>query len=385
MENVASFTIPVGFDAHLHLRDGKALETTVPHIAAHWGAAIVMPNLKPAIRTVGQALDYRERILANVPAGVAFNPLMTLYLTLDTSSDDLHEIVASYGKVVACKLYPAGATTNSSEGIPDVEKAYRIFETMQKYGIPLCVHGEVTDPSVDVFDREAVFIDRHLRKIVETFPELRVVMEHITTKDGVEFVESCGKYVAASITAHHLLFNRNALFQNGVRPHWYCLPILKRDVHQQALVRAATSGSDKFFAGTDSAPHPKNLKEHSCGCAGCYTAPQALAAYAEVFDRAGKFEAVHDNGKGIDEFARFVSTGAPSFYRVPKPDGHVLLSRVGEEYSMSDENVLSRVGRESDIDDEARVPAEYAFGDSSVVPLFAGERMRWVAARVSKN
>lgn len=370
MENLANFTIPVGFDAHLHLRDGRALETTVPHTAALWGSAIVMPNLKPAIRTVGQALDYRERILANVPADVHFNPLMTLYLTLDTSDDDLHEVVASYGKVVACKLYPAGATTNSSEGIPDVEKAYRIFGVMQKNGIPLCVHGEVTDPSVDVFDREAVFIDRHLSKIVETFPDLRVVFEHITTKEGVEFVESCGKNVAASITAHHLLFNRNAIFQGGVRPHWYCLPILKRDVHQQALVRAATSGSDKFFAGTDSAPHPKNLKEASCGCAGCYTAPQGLAAYAEVFDREKKFEAVHDNGRGVEEFSRFVSTAAPSFYRVPKPQGLVRLSRVGDEYGV--------VG-------DGEVPAEYAFGDSSVVPLFAGETMKWTAARVSSS
>lgn len=370
MENVASFTIPVGFDAHLHLRDGRALETTVPHTAALWGSAIVMPNLKPAIRTVGQALDYRERILANVPSGVHFNPLMTLYLTLDTSDDDLHEVVASYGKVVACKLYPAGATTNSSEGIPDVEKAYRIFGVMQKNGIPLCVHGEVTDPSVDVFDREAFFIDRHLRKINETFPELRIVLEHITTKEGVEFVESCGKYVAASITAHHLLFNRNAIFQGGVRPHWYCLPILKRDVHQQALIRAATSGSDKFFAGTDSAPHPKNLKEHSCGCAGCYTAPQGLAAYAEVFDQTGKLGAVDDNGKGIDDFSRFVSTAAPTFYRVPKPEGQVRLSRVGDEYG---------------VEGDGKVPFEYAFGDSSVVPLFAGERMRWFAKRVSKS
>lgn len=371
MENVTNFTIPAGFDAHLHLRDGKALETTVPHSAAHWGSAIVMPNLKPAVRNVGQALDYRERILANVPAGVAFNPLMTLYLTLDTSGDDLHEVVASYGKVVACKLYPAGATTNSSEGIPDVEKAYRIFETMQKYGIPLCVHGEVTDPSVDVFDREAVFIDRHLRKIVENFPELRIVMEHITTKEGVEFVESCGPNVAASITAHHLLFNRNAIFQGGVRPHWYCLPILKRDVHQQALVRAATSGSNKFFAGTDSAPHPKNLKEYSCGCAGCYTAPQALAAYAEIFDRAGKFDSVCDKGKGIEEFTQFVSTAAPSFYRVPKPDALVRLSRVGKEYG---------------VEGEGAVPAGYAFGESdTVVPLFAGESMSWMAERVSRN
>lgn len=370
MENLASFTIPVGFDAHLHLRDGAALATTVPHTAALWGSAIVMPNLRPAIRNVGQALDYRERILASIPAGVAFNPLMTLYLTEETSGDDLHEVVASYGKVVACKLYPAGATTNSSEGIPDVEKAYRIFEMMQKHGIPLCVHGEVTDPSVDVFDREAVFIDRYLRKIVETFSDLRIVLEHITTKEGVEFVESCGANVAASITAHHLLFNRNAIFQGGVRPHWYCLPILKRDVHQQALIRAATGGSDKFFAGTDSAPHPKNLKEHPCGCAGCYTAPQGFAAYAQVFDQAGKFEVVHDNDKGVEEFSRFVSTAAPSFYRVPKPDGLVRLSRVGQEYG---------------VEGEGKVPAEYAFGDSSVVPLFAGETMSWTAARVSRN
>lgn len=360
MEPVPSFAIVTPFEGHLHLRDGDALATTVPHSAKDWGAAIVMPNLKPAIKTVSAALEYRERIIAAIPPGVSFNPLMTLYLTEETSAEDFHEITASYGKVVACKLYPAGATTNSSEGIPDVEKAYAKFELMEKKGITLCVHGEVTDPSVDVFDREPVFIDRYLSEIVRTFPGLRIVLEHVTTAEGVQFVADCGPNVAASITAHHLLFNRNALFQGGLQPHWYCLPVLKRETHRQALRGAALSNSGKFFAGLDSAPHPKRLKEAPCGCAGCYTAPQGLAAYAQAFDSLGAFDRER-NPLGLGDFERFVSLAGPAFYRIPHSTDVTEFVRKSVE-----------------------VPLEYQYGKSdSVTPLFAGQSMQWETKRIS--
>lgn len=361
MNHLTPIVIPTPFDAHLHLRDGGFLDTTVAHSSRLWGGAIVMPNLKPAVRTVAQALDYRERILARVGNPGSFNPCMTLYLTEETSDDDLHEVVASYGKVVACKLYPAGATTNSSEGIPDVEKAFRIFETMERLDVPLCVHGEVTDPAVDVFDREKAFVERYLDKIVKTFPNLRIVLEHVTTCEGVDFVEAVHDRVAASITAHHLLFNRNAIFQSGVRPHFYCLPVLKRDVHQSALIRAAIGGSGKFFAGTDSAPHAKHLKEASCGCAGCYTAPQGLEAYALAFEKMGAFDA-GQSSVGVATFADFVSRSAPKFYGIAAPQGTVTLS-------VEEEGIP--------------VPETYAYGEHSLVPLFAGETMRWKAERPS--
>ena len=350
------------FEGHVHPRDGAALATTVPHIASRFGSGIIMPNLKPAVKTVVEALAYRERILSHVPSTSPFNPLMTLYLTETTGSNELLELAGSEGKVVACKLYPAGATTNSSEGIPDVEKAYGIFEAMERLDIVLCIHGEVTDPSVDVFDREAVFIDRHLRRIRETFPNLRIVLEHVTTKEGVEFVQSAGPNTAASITAHHLLFNRNAIFQGGLQPHFYCLPVLKRDVHQKALIRAATGGMGNFFAGTDSAPHLKDLKEASCGCAGCYTAPQAVEMYAEVFDRSGAFDP-KQGGIDVESFEWFMSKSGPTFYRIPVSEGYVTLRK-----------------------ETSDVPPDYPFGESGVVvPLLAGKTIEWRAERILRG
>lgn len=351
---------PTLFDGHAHLRDGDALATTVPHIAGRFGYGIIMPNLKPVVRKVEQALAYRDRILAHVPEGVPFVPLMTLYLTDSTWNDDLVAVANSEGAVMACKLYPANATTNSEDGITDVNMAFGIFEVMERLGIPLLIHGEVTDPNVDFFDREAVFIERHLRKINETFPNLRIVVEHVTTKDMVEFVESCGDNVAASITAHHLLFNRNAIFQGGLQPHFYCLPVLKRSVHQEALIRAATSGNPKFFAGTDSAPHLKNLKEASCGCAGCYTAPQAPEMYARAFDLAGVFDL---GDEGTDRFARFMSVNGPKFYGIPQASGRIVLTK-GEP---------------------SEVPKGYPFGDGTVVPLLAGQPLEWKAERICEE
>lgn len=356
--NQSQIVIPTPFDAHVHLRDGEALATTVPHIASRFGYGIVMPNLKPAVRKVEEALAYRERILVHVPEGSPFVPLMTLYLTEATYNDDLLAVANSEGAVVACKLYPAGATTNSQDGIPNVNLAFGIFEVMERLGIPLCVHGEVTDPDVDVFDREKAFIDQYLRKINETFPNLRIVMEHVTTKEAVEFVESCGDNVAASITAHHLLFNRNAIFQGGLQPHWYCLPVLKRGIHQEALVRAATSGNAKFFAGTDSAPHPQGLKEAPCGCAGCYTAPQSAEMYARAFDLAGVFDLGEE---GVDRFVRFMSLNGPRFYGIPQAGGRLVLTK-GEP---------------------SKVPAAYPFDERGpVVPLLAGQPLEWKAERI---
>ena len=262
-------------DWHLHLRDGDALRAVVPHSARQFARAIVMPNLRPPVTSTAQALAYRARILDAVPAGLDFQPLMTLYLTDNTAPAEISHARAS-GHVVACKLYPAGATTHSDAGITAVGKIYPVLEAMQTQGLPLLVHGEVTDPEVDLFDREAVFIEQVLQPLLRDFPALRIVMEHITTADAADFVRAAPATVAATITAHHLLYNRNALFQGGIRPHYYCLPVLKRERHRQALVKAATSGNAKFFLGTDSAPHPRSGKEAACGCAGCYTAHAAL-------------------------------------------------------------------------------------------------------------
>ncbi|MCC7226690.1 MAG: dihydroorotase [Burkholderiaceae bacterium] len=335
-------------DWHLHLRDGPALRAVVADSARQFARAVVMPNLKPPVTTVALALAYRDRIRAAlVDAGVAtgtFAPLMTLYLTDNTRADEIDRAHES-GAVVAVKLYPAGATTNSDAGVTDLlGKCGSVIERMQRVGMPLLIHGEVADPAVDVFDREAVFIERVMKPLRNAYPELRVVFEHLTTKDGVEYVRDAQGPVAATITAQHLLYNRNAIFQGGVRPHWYCLPILKREVHRQALVEAATGDSPRFFLGTDSAPHARGLKEHACGCAGCYTALHAMELYATAFDRAGR----------LDRLEAFASLRGPDFYRLPRNTARVTLRR--ETYVIAQE-----------------VP----YGDDTLVPLAAGESLDW--------
>jgi len=329
-------------DWHVHLRDGDALRTVVPHTAAQFGRAIVMPNLKPPVTTAAQAVAYRDRILAAVPQGVSFEPLMTLYLTDNLPPDEIAR--ARDAGVVAAKLYPAGATTNSDAGVTDIRKTYRTLEAMQKHGMLLLVHGEVTSADIDLFDREAVFIDQQMIPLRRDFPELKVVFEHITTREAAQYVAEAGPFTAATITAHHLLYNRNAIFTGGIRPHYYCLPVLKREVHRQALVAAATGGSDRFFLGTDSAPHPAHLKEHATGCAGCYTAHAALELYAEAFDSAG---ALHR----LEGFASFYG---PAFYGLPRNTGTVTLKR------------------------ESWTPPEsFTFGQAELKPLRAGEALPW--------
>jgi dihydroorotase len=331
-------------DWHLHLRDGEALAAVLPHTARQFGRAIVMPNLKPPVATVDQAAAYRDRILAALPTGMAFEPLMTLYLTDNTPASEVVKAAAS-GFVKAVKLYPAGATTNSDAGLTDIAKAYDTLAEMERVGLPLLVHGEVTDQKVDLFDREKVFIDTVLLPLTQRFPKLRVVMEHITTKDAAEFVASTPANVGATITAHHLLYNRNAIFQGGVRPHWYCLPVLKRETHREALVAAAISGNPKFFLGTDSAPHAKMTKEAACGCAGCYTAYAAIELYAEAFEQAG----------ALDKLEGFASFHGPDWYGLPRNGDNITLAR--ENWT---------------------VPAEYPYlATDSIVPLRAGETLSW--------
>ncbi len=337
-----SLTLTRPDDWHLHVRDGEALRTVVPHTAAQFGRAIIMPNLKPPVTTAAQAVAYRERIRAAVPAGMAFEPLMTLYLTDNLPADEIARAKAA--GVVALKLYPAGATTNSDAGVTDIRKTYKTLEAMQREGLLLLVHGEVTSSDIDLFDREAVFIDQVLIPLRRDFPELKIVMEHITTKEAAEYVASAGTHTAATITAHHLLFNRNAIFQGGIRPHYYCLPVLKRETHRLALVQAATSGSDRFFLGTDSAPHPAHLKEHATGCAGCYTAHAALELYAEAFEAAG----------ALDKLEGFASFHGPAFYGLPRNAGTVTLRR------------------------ETWTPPEsFRFGEADLKPLRSGEALRW--------
>lgn len=331
-------------DWHLHLRDGAALASVLPHSARQFARAIVMPNLRPPVTTVASAASYRERILSALPAGMSFEPLMTLYLTDKTPADEIRRAVDS-GFVKAVKLYPAGATTNSDAGVTDLAKCDAALAEMEKLGLPLLMHGEVTDPAVDVFDRENVFIETVLQPLLERRPGLRVVFEHITTQGAAEFVASAGGNVAATITAHHLLYNRNALFSGGLRPHYYCLPVLKREIHRAALVRAATSGSGKFFLGTDSASHSRGAKEAACGCAGCFTAYAALELYAEAFDTAG----------ALDKLEAFASFNGPDFYRLPRNTGKVTL----EQRAWTVPEVF-----------------EYADGDT-LVPLRAGESLRW--------
>ncbi|MGE5169901.1 MAG: dihydroorotase [Rudaea sp.] len=330
-------------DWHLHLRDGAALRAVAPVTAQVFGRAIVMPNLRPPITTAAMAAAYRERILATLPQGAGFEPLMTLYLTDDTSPDEIARAKAS-GVVHAVKYYPAGATTNSQSGVTDLARAYPALAAMERHGLVLALHGEVTDPDVDVFDRERVFVERHLAAIVRDFPGLRVVLEHVTTREGVDFVSAAPPNVAATITPQHLLYSRNALFAGGLRPHLYCLPVLKRETHRQALVAAATSGNRKFFLGTDSAPHAKADKEGACGCAGCYSAPVALPLYAEAFETAG----------ALDRLEAFASIHGAAFYGLPVNTDSITLIR-----------------------EAWRAPETLPFGDATVVPLRAGEALRW--------
>lgn len=332
-------------DWHLHLRDGNALKTVLPHTAAQFARAIVMPNLKPPVTTTEQAAAYRQRIVDALPQGMSFEPLMTLYLTDNTPPDEIRRAKDS-GFVHAVKLYPAGATTNSDAGVTDLRKCYKTLEVMQEVGMPFLVHGEVTDPEIDLFDREAVFIETVMQPLRADMPELRVVFEHITTSDAASYVAEASGPIAATITAHHLLYNRNEIFKGGIRPHFYCLPVLKRETHRQALVKAATSGSSRFFLGTDSAPHAKGVKEHACGCAGCYTALHAMELYAQAFDQVG----------ALDKLEAFASFYGPDFYRLPRNTSILTLKR--EAWTL---------------------PAELAYLDGSLVPLNGGEVMQWKA------
>jgi len=337
-----SITITRPDDWHLHVRDGDAMRDVVPHSAAQFGRALIMPNLRPPVTTTYEALAYRDRILSAVPRGVRFEPLMSLYLTDNLPPEEI--VRAKEAGVVACKLYPAGATTNSDAGVTDLRKTYRTLEAMQRSGMLLLLHGEVTDPSVDVFDREAVFVEQKLIPLRRDFPELKIVMEHLTTKEGAQYVRDADRFVAGTITAHHLLYNRNAIFTGGIRPHYYCLPILKREVHRLALVEAATGGSSKFFLGTDSAPHPAHLKEHALGCAGCYTAHAAIELYAEAFDNAG----------ALDRLEAFASFNGPDFYGLPRNEGTITLKR-----------------------EEWIPPETVPFGEAQLKPLRGGEAMQW--------
>ena len=330
-------------DWHLHLRDGAALGAVVRHTAERFGRAIVMPNLKPPATTTAAAAAYRQRIVESLPAGSTFEPLMTLYHTDRTSADEVARAKAS-GVVHGFKYYPAGATTNSDSGVTSMANVAPALAALEQHDLPLLVHGEVTDASVDVFDREAVFIDRVLADIVHRHPRLRVVFEHVTTREAVEFVRACGPRVAATITPQHLLLNRNAIFAGGIRPHHYCLPVLKREVHREALVAAATSGSAQFFLGTDSAPHARHAKEAACGCAGIYSAHAAIELYAEAFEQAGH----------LDRLEAFASVHGADFYRLPRNAGAITLVR--EPWT---------------------VPDSYAFGDDVLVPFRAGETIAW--------
>jgi len=345
-----TLTITRPDDWHLHVRDGALMADVLPHTARQFGRAIIMPNLRPPVTTTAQALDYRARIMAALRQalpgegqGSDFEPLMTLYLTDNTAPDEIRRAVDS-GVVHGVKLYPAGATTNSDAGVSALKHCYRTLETMQELGLPLLMHGEVTDPAVDIFDREAVFIEEVLEPLRRDLPQLKLVLEHITTRDAAQYVAQASGPLAATITAHHLLYNRNAIFSGGIRPHYYCLPILKREQHRLALVAAATSGNPSFFLGTDSAPHPKGLKEHACGCAGCYTALHAMELYAQAFEQAG----------ALDRLEAFASFHGADFYGLARNSGSVTLQR------------QSWV-----------VPEELPLGHASVVPLGNGESLEW--------
>ncbi len=330
-------------DWHLHVRTGDILNTVIAHSAQQFARAIIMPNLNPPVTTVDLARSYRDEILATLPKASNFEPLMTLYLTDATSTDDVRKAAES-NFVHAFKLYPAGATTNSSSGVTNPKNIYPILEAMAEYDLPLLIHAEVTDNDIDIFDREAVFIERYLLDIVQSFPDLRIVFEHVTTQEGVQFVQNSSNNIAATITPQHLLFNRNAILVGGIKPHHYCLPIIKREKHRLALIKAATSGSSKFFLGTDSAPHLQHLKESSCGCAGCYSAHAAIELYAECFEKAD----------ALDKLEGFASFFGPDFYRLARNSEQITLEKT-----------------------PWTIPDAYTSGTNRIIPLLAGERCNW--------
>ena len=334
-------------DWHVHFRDGQVLQHTVPHTARVFRRAIAMPNLVPPVKTTAQALAYRERLLAHAPTLSGFEPLMVLYLTDETRAEEIHTAKAS-GKVVAVKLYPVGATTNSSQGVTDLAKLYPVLEALSETGMPLLVHGEVTRTEVDIFDREQVFIDTVLAPLCQRFPDLRIVLEHITTRDAVQFVAAASAHIAATVTVQHLLYNRNHMLSGGIRPHLYCLPVLKRNVHQQALLDFVSSGSPKLFLGTDSAPHARHTKEQACGCAGCFSAPAALELYTEVFESLGI----------LNKLEAFASLHGPDFYRLPRNTQRITLRKQSW--------VLDK---------------ELVFGEQHIVPLKAGDTLHWKVQR----
>ncbi|WP_074858478.1 dihydroorotase [Nitrosospira briensis] len=330
-------------DCHLHLRDGEQMRAVLPDTVRRFARAIVMPNLRPAVVTTEMALAYHDRILAALPPGTQFEPLMTLYLTDNTTSTEII-LAKNSGAIHGVKYYPAGATTNSAAGVSDIARCYGTLATMEETGMPLLVHGEVTDPEVDVFDKEKIFLERVLVPVTQRFPSLRVVFEHITTSEAVDFVTSASNHIAATITVHHMLLNRNALFQGGIHPHHYCLPVLKRETHRRKLVAAATSGSPKFFLGTDSAPHSRSTKESACGCAGIYTAHAAIELYAEVFEQAG----------ALDKLEAFASFHGADFYRLPRNRDSITLKK-----------------------ESWKAATELEFGGETLVPLRAGESLGW--------
>ena len=330
-------------DWHLHLRDDALMQSVLPDTARQFARAIVMPNLRPPVTSTEQAQQYRSRILAALPEGAKFEPLMTLYLTDNTSASEIRKAKAS-GIVHAVKLYPAGATTNSDAGVTDIRKTYPALAEMQKQRMPLLVHGEVTDSHIDIFDREAVFIERVMQPLLADMPELRVVFEHITTKEAAQFVTEAPANIAATLTPQHLLYNRNAMLAGGIRPHYYCLPILKRETHREALVKAATSGNPKFFLGTDSAPHAQHTKENACGCAGCYSAHSAIELYTEAFEAVG----------ALDKLEAFASFYGADYYGLPRNTDTIVLRK-----------------------QQWQIPASVGFGEHRLVPLRAGEAMQW--------
>lgn len=333
-------------DWHLHLREGLMLKAVVTHSARRFSRAVIMPNLKPPVTTVAMAMEYRRNILSALPQTLSFQPYMALYLTETTPIEEVKR-AAETAEIIGFKLYPAGATTHSESGVSRMRNIYPVLEAMEQFDVPLLVHGEVTDPNVDIFDRERVFMEKHLLPVIEQFPALRVVVEHATTREAVQLVEDYPDRLAATITVHHLLYNRNALFIGGIRPHYYCLPILKREVHRQALLAAATSGNPRFFLGTDSAPHSRSSKESVRGCAGCFTAPAALELYAEIFDRENR----------IDKLEQFASFNGADFYRLPRNQGTVTLKK-----------------------SEWKMPADYSVGNEVLVPLRAGHKIVWALA-----
>lgn len=341
-----SITLARPDDWHLHLRDGHALHSVLPDTARRFARAIIMPNLSPPVRTLEDAQAYRGRIIAAIPDDLKFEPLMTLYLTDNTAPDEIVRAKKS-GIVHAVKYYPAGATTNSESGVTDISRCLNVLAAMQECGLPLLLHGEVTDPAIDIFDREAVFIERHLRRITDDFPNLNIVLEHITTKEGVDFVEQARQGVAGTLTAHHLLLNRNDMLVGGIRPHLYCLPVLKRELHRKALVAAATSGNPNFFLGTDSAPHAKNAKESACGCAGIYTANAGIELYAEVFEAEG----------ALDRLEAFASFHGADFYGLPRNTDRITLQK-----------------------STWQIPEEVSLGQQTMVPFRAGGNVSWQLA-----